>query len=227
MKYFRTMVCFANSRKTAGRCLAGKEWEDGKPGEWIRPVSTRPSHEISEEERRYQNGQSPQLLDIITVSFDSHQPVSHQYENHVIDSGYYWTKNGSLAWESVHEWLDNPVKLWGSGNCSYTGINNRLAVGQEDGASLYLIAVELLTLLVGRKAPEYPDSKRAVRGEFFYRGIKYRMDITDPEIERKYLGKPDGQYQIDHPVLCISLGDPYQGHFYKLIAGVLFKERFL
>jgi hypothetical protein len=28
------------------------------------------------------------------------------------------------------------------------------------------------------------------------------------------------------PVLCISLGDPYQGDFYKLIAAVLYKERF-
>ncbi len=80
--------------------------------------------------------------------------------------------------------------------------------------------------MVGRKASEYVDSKRAVRGKFIYRGVNYRMDITDPEIEREYLSKPDGQYQIMHPVLCISLGDPYQGYFYKLIAAVLYKERF-
>ncbi|MGH8643616.1 MAG: dual OB domain-containing protein [Gammaproteobacteria bacterium] len=45
-------------------------------------------------------------------------------------------------------------------------------------------------------------------------------------VERKYLNQADGQYDILHPVLCISLGDPYQGYFYKLIAAVLYSERF-
>jgi hypothetical protein len=112
------------------------------------------------------------------------------------------------------------------GNGSYAGLNNRLNIGQEDGISLYLVETDRLCLLVGRKAPDYADSKRAVRGEFVYRGVNYRMDVTDPEIEREYLGKPDGQYQIMCPVLCISLGDLYQGHFYKLIAAVFYKERF-
>lgn len=226
MKYVKTFVCFANSRKTAGRCLAGKEWKEGTPDEWVRPVSTRSSHEISEEERRYEDGHSPQVLDIVAVPCDTHQPVSHQRENHVIDPGYYWTKKGHLAWEDIQDWLDNPSSLWGIGKGSYAGINNRVSEGQEDGSSLYLIAVERLELLVGRKAPEYPDSKRAVRGGFVYRGVNYRMDVTDPEIEREYLGKPDGHYEIMRPVLCVSLGDPYQGHFYKLIAAVLYEERF-
>ena len=28
MKYGKTIVCFANSRKTSGRCIAGKEWHE-------------------------------------------------------------------------------------------------------------------------------------------------------------------------------------------------------
>jgi len=39
MKYTRTFVCFANSRKHSGRCVAGKEWLSGRPGEWVRVVS--------------------------------------------------------------------------------------------------------------------------------------------------------------------------------------------
>lgn len=226
MKYTKTIVCLANSRKTAGRCIAGKEWQDGKPGEWVRPVSDRTTHEVSEEERRYEDGHDPQLLDIIDVPCERHHPVSHQRENHVIDQNYYWAKQGRLTWQNIQGWLDNPATLWGAGEGSYAGLNNRVSIGQEDGTSLYLVAVERLRLLVGRKAPEYPDSKRAVRGEFMYHGATYRMDITDPVIERNYLIKADGQYDIQRPALCISLGDPYQGYFYKLIAAVLYPERF-
>lgn len=226
MNYVKTIVCFANSRKTAGRCIAGKEWQNGIPGKWIRPVSSRSTHEISEEERRDENGYNPQILDILRVPCDAHQPLPHQRENHVIDPGYYWVKHGHLSWSDIHGWLDYPENLWGLGQSSYAGLNNRIVVGQEDGTSLYLVSADRLRLLVGRKAPEYPDSKRAVRGEFVYRGATYRMDVTDPVVERNFLARDDGQYDISSPVLCVSLGDPYQGYFYKLIAAVLFSERF-
>lgn len=114
----------------------------------------------------------------------------------------------------------------GTGESSYAGLNNRVSIGQEDGSSLYLVPGDRIGLLVGRKAPEYPDSKLAVSGKFTYRRTTYRMDVTDPTIERMYLSQADGQYDIAKPVLCVSLGDPYQGYFYKLVAAVLYAERF-
>ncbi len=225
MNYGKTIVCFANSRKTSGRCIAGKEWQGGTAGEWVRPVSTRSTHEISEEERRYENGRDTQLLDIVLVPCESYRPLPHQRENHVIDPGYYWALQGTLAWKDIFGWLDHPDTLWGAGESSYAGLNNRVATGHEEGSSLYLILVERLRLLVGRKAPEYPDSKRAVRGEFSYQGLTYRMDVTDPAIEREYLGQVDGQYDIAKPVLCVSLGDWYKGYYYKLVAAILHAER--
>lgn len=224
MTYTKALVCFANSRKTSGRCVAGKEWANGTPGEWLRPVSSRPSHEVSLEERRYQNGSDPQLLDIVAVPCVGHQPLPHQVENHVLDGGYFWTRQGTLAWAEINNWLDNPASLWTTGQSSYAFQNNRVAEGYQGGTSLYLIAVDKLQIIVGAKSAEYP--KRIVRGEFAYRGASYRMAVTDPVVEQHYLGSNDGLHSILKPVICVSLGDPFQGYFYKLIAAVLYKERF-
>jgi hypothetical protein len=232
MSDLKTIVCFAKSRKTSGHCVAGKEWHELGAGKWVRPVSGRPSHEVSGEELRYKDGSDPQLLDIIKVPCTRHYPVSHQYENYVIDTNYYWSKEGRLAWGDIQAWVDHPPNLWGVGEGSYTSLNNRVAVGQEDGASLYLVDVERLQIIVGLKAPHY-SSKRSVQGEFAYRGSIYRLDVTDPIIERNYLAQADGHYEIMQAVLCVSLSDPHQAtgatqsYFYKLIAAVLYRKRFL
>lgn len=224
MNYARTIVCLANSRKTSGRCIAGKEWDSGNPGAWFRPISSRASHEISEEERRYQNGQDPKLLEIIAIPCSEAQPSPHQSENHVIDPGYYWEKMGSVEWDDLDSCLDNPASLWVNDESSYAYLNNRVDEGYDGGTSLYLVAVDTLEILVGPKSEQFP--KRIIRGQFKYRGIPYRMAITDPTIERDFLRGEDGNYTIQNPYLCISLGDPYNGYFYKLIAAVLFEDRF-
>jgi hypothetical protein len=63
----RTILCLANSRKLSGRCIAGREiTPDGYAG-WVRPISARVPAEVSEEERRYENGSDQRMLDIIAV----------------------------------------------------------------------------------------------------------------------------------------------------------------
>ena len=102
MSYTKTIVCLANSRKPpSGRCVAGREVASSGFGVWIRPVSARPTQEISEEERRYQNGTDPKVLDIITISMSGAQPQHHQQENHLVDDGYYWTKSGTVSWRDL------------------------------------------------------------------------------------------------------------------------------
>ena len=224
MPYTKTLVCLANSRKTSGRCVAGKEFVQGSPGAWIRPVSSRPTHEISIDERRYQDGRDPNLLHVISVQCLSQQSLPHQPENHLIDDGYYWSQQGTLNFANIDSWLDAPATLWDARHSGYEFTNNRVPDTVVTASSLYLIRVNSLDLIVGAKSAQFP--KRIVRGEFTYGLWPYRLAVTDPHVEAAYLAGPDGRYTLRSPVLCVSLGDPFQGYFYKLIAAVLYDERF-
>jgi hypothetical protein len=84
MGYVKRIVCLANSLKPpSGRCVAGIEVLGGNHyGGWIRPVSTRPTAEVSLDDYKYQNGHSPKLLDIIDIPLASAAPHNHQTENH-------------------------------------------------------------------------------------------------------------------------------------------------
>lgn len=207
-----------------GRCVAGKELINGRPAGWIRPVSSRPTHEISIDERRYQDGRDPDLLHVVSVQFLAAQALPHQPENHLIDDGRYWSQQGTLDFQNIDAWLDTPTSLWDAGYSGYAFTNNRVPDTVTSPASLYLIRVPKLTLVVGAKSPDYP--KRIVRGEFTHGRRPYVLAVTDPQVEVTHLARPDGRYTLDHPVLAVSLGDPFQGFFYKLIAAVLYDKRF-
>ncbi|PIV33349.1 MAG: hypothetical protein COS34_08130 [Lysobacterales bacterium CG02_land_8_20_14_3_00_62_12] len=225
MNHPKTMVCFANSRKTSGRSVVGKEWHEGVPGRWLRPVSARPGHELSEEDRRFADGRDPQVLDIVVVPCLKPQPLPHQGENQLIDPAHAWQHHGRLPWSALGAWLDTPATLWaGGGGSSYGFLNNRVAEGHQDGRSLYLIALDQMQVVVGPKSADV--SRRCLRGDFAYAGVSFQLAITDPVLERRFLAEADGHYPIDQPVLCVSLEDLFQGYYYKSIAAVLDAARF-
>jgi hypothetical protein len=45
--------------------------------------------------------------------------------------------------------------------------------------------------------------------------------VTDPGYERTYLARPDGSYEIGESFLTISLGEPYNDYYYKLVAAII------
>ena len=225
MSYSKTIVCLANSRKKSGRCIAGKEIFGDWIGGWVRPVSDRETREISEEEFRYQDGQYPKLLDLITIQMKHALPDTHQNENHLIDPQYYWQKTGSFTAASIPRLLETPTSLWAVNCHGYSGMNNRIPADHETGSSLYLIRPSCLKLRVGIKAPEFPDSKRAVRAIFRYNRVEYMCDVTDPYIERTYFQQSDGDYDMGSPYICMSLSEEYNGYCYKLVAAILTQDR--
>jgi hypothetical protein len=191
-------------------------------------VSARQSAEISEEERRYQNGASPKVLDIIDVPMIAPTPNLYQVENFVIDAERYWTKQGELTWPDLKPLLDRPASLWSIGDSTYHGSNDRmkLPIACKYNYSLVLMHPDALTVHVVTEGAEFSNPRRRVRAEFRYQGVLYGLIVTDPVAERAFLGKDDGEYPLTDTYLCISLGEAYtDGYCYKLVAAVISKDQ--
>ncbi len=224
-----TIVCLANSRKISGRCVAGKRKSDNS---WFRPISNRAGHEISELDRRYSDGKTAQLLDVIAIPCIGNRPNGHQSENILIDDRFYWQKKGSASWDDILGLVDQDVDLWANGFSAYYNRNNRVPEDliDEDGGSLRLIRLDQMVLHAGPKAPEFGDMKPIVRASFNYRGQEYKLDVTDPEYERTCLEQGAGEYLINSVVVCISLSEPHTNQngatfAYKLVASIITKQR--
>ncbi|MFL5347915.1 MAG: dual OB domain-containing protein [Hyalangium sp.] len=228
MTTYKTFVCFANSRKLAGRCVAGKEWRNKKPGQWLRPISDRQHEEISAYERRYQDGSDPELLDIIKIPLLDPRPRDHQVENHLIDSSQSWEKVGRLEWDALEKWVDSPKILWRNNSSSRAGCNDRviLAEAQACSGSLYLLKLDSMSIQVFAPGASFGDSKRRVQGKFYYNKILYELWITDPLVEKQYLAESDGEYEVGESYVTVSLGEMNKdGYCYKLVAGLVTPDR--
>ncbi len=227
MKYTKRIVCLANSRKMSGRCIAGKEVLDTGYGEWIRPISKRETAEISEEEMRFENGEIPEPLDIIEIPMIEYRPNEFQVENHVIDDQYYWEQHGHLSGSELPQLLDAVTDtLWINGHSSYNGINDRMSLQEARNNitnSLVLVQPERLSISVSTEGPEPGRAKRKVRAFFTLNGHQYRLTITDPKFEREHLKKSNGIYSVQHEnvYMCVSIGEPYEGYCYKLVAAII------
>lgn len=224
MAYVKRIVCLANSRKTGGTCVAGKEVQTNGYGGWIRPVSARPTAEVRTSESRYENNSSPKLLDIIDVPLLNPAPQHHQTENHVIDTAQRWAKIGELPWNALAHLRDQPATLWINSDCTNTGAFN--CISQAEAAtqhdSLALITPDNFVVEVGSSTWN-GKTKRTYRGKFDYNGIHYSLSVTDTVACNAFATKDEGDYPLNDVYLCVSLTEPYveDGRCHKLIAAIV------
>jgi hypothetical protein len=223
----RRIVCLANSRKTEGRCVAGKVYAEGKIGSWVRPISNRDGEELSEAERQISNGVEPALLDILEFAISAHKPSPHQPENFLINPQYKFKRVGSLNIDEIFKVADKPTNLWVMGYQSKTfGINDLVPPDRisEVKNSLYLINPHTFAIQVVKGF-----NKLEIRGLFTYLGAEYNLKITDPVVEENFIPKGVGEYKVEDVLLTISLAEklfmvssnPSSSGYYKLIAGVI------
>lgn len=225
----KKILCLANSKKESGRCIAGREVLGSGAGPWIRPVSSREHQEVSENERQYEDGSDPKILDVFNVPLIKHHPHACQTENWLLDEKLYWTKVGQIGWEELQPYVENPETLWINGSSTIHGENDEMDRAAADmlPRSLYLVRTAKVDLRVLAPGAAYGNPKRRVLGTFEHRGTTYAFWVTDPVIEREYKAKDDGDYKLGECCLCVSLGEPFSKkgveYRYKLIAAIIQK----
>ena len=213
-----TFVCLANSRKHSGRCLAGKAFHNGAYSKWIRPVTEHPSEELQANEHCLQTGQDAAILDLLEIKLLEPKGTLHQQENWLMDVTVPLKKMGSMTLEELSNLVDTPETLWGTGTSTKNGKNNFVPIAEitSHSSSLYLVDISNFKVEI-----RISFGKRDMRGVFSYGGHEYKLSITDLNFEQRFMDKPLGDYEIARTLLTISLGENYEGSFYKLIAGIM------
>jgi len=222
MTFHKQIVCLANSRKLGGRCVAGKELHgDEEICAWVRPVSKGETDELLFHNMRFENGELPKPLDIITVPLIKHNPRTYQTENYLIDDSQCWVKNGKLQSSNLSKLCDPVDLLWINGYHSSNGYNDRVPQVKAErilSSSLLFVKPDILSILV---KDEF--NKRKVRAKFSFKEKAYLLAVTDPVIENKYQRRNVGTYHFGEPIpyLCVSIGEPYDNYCYKLVATII------
>ena len=199
-----SVVILANSVKHGKNCVAGKDLSTKK---WIRFVADENGKELSKRQSTASNpyGSYPvKPLQKVEVGLDKHAPLINQPENYVID-GSQWQQKYNIDESDLYDFIDYPADLWGDGNkvrCTY------IESGQKKiEQSLYLVKVDNLKLFKNRY-----DKRRAI---FEYGGISYDLPVTDRNFDQIQEGGRNLQ-----GILCLSLGEPFDGYCYKIVAGI-------
>jgi len=221
--YTKDLVCLANSRKPpSGRCVAGRVYTNGVAGKWIRPVSDRSGLEISEEERRFNDGSQVAVLDVVRIEFTKPQPQRHQTENHVIDDGVYWSKVGECTFKDLVPLVETPPSLWLDGHSTFHGRNDQVPEGTPGlGDSLVLVRPDKVELAVVDESQYAGGTRRRLRAAFKVGNSDYDLIVTHPEVEQAYFAQGVGAYDVSGSILCVSLADFFNGNASKLVASVI------
>ena len=225
MPYVKRIVCLANSYKTGGTCIAGKEVLADGYGGWIRPVSERAGEELSWMEAEYKRGQRPKLLDVIDVPLlGPAAGRSHETENHRIDVGRKCVRVGQYPIAEVEQLDDEPQTLWTNRGHTFGGTFNCVSAADASAADRSLVLIRPEDSAVRVTADERDGWKRLTYWvRFAYKSVGYVLRLTDPVVIAKVERCEEGEYSLGDVHLCVSLTKIYSGdgRCHKLVAGVI------
>ncbi|MFC9652339.1 hypothetical protein [Streptomyces sp. NPDC056937] len=219
METTKQLICLANSRKHGGRCIAGIDLESST---WIRPISHRAGHEISELERQYVGGVEPRVLDVISMKLIRRHEYEFQRENWLIDSSVRWVRLGRMEWDDLRLFEQRPSRLWvNSGDDTVKGVNDRVSVARSNELvdSLKIIRVDSATIIVGR--PYETGRDLDVRVEFWHSESPYILKVTDCVYVDRFRARGVGRHEIGESFLTVSLGEEWKDYYYKLVAAII------
>jgi hypothetical protein len=215
------ILCLANSRKMGGRCVAGLTAN----GDWIRSVSNDADGTLYRQHYLMGNGAEASILDVVQLRTTHPRPVPHQHENWEI-SGETWSHRGRLAPDRavafLRQYAEAGPDLFGnrSDRVSYAYL-----VDHPAPASLALVESGDLEWHITSSI----SGKRQTRCRFTLQDATYDLSVTDPLWEARLRDLPHGLHACDRGgmpagaivFLTISLGEPFQGSCFKLVAGIV------
>lgn len=221
----KEIVVLAVSSKPPGRCVAGIEiLSGGFLGNWVRPINPKTQNGLDINILNNQNYREIKLLDIVSVILqEKNLSVPHQPENFtLIPKKSYETTffhSGYLDKSVLVDYIDDSIE-WPLGSHSSGKINNRVSSKNYRliDRSLYLVKCPVDIIIEVGNDKKNPD----ISGSFTVKSVPYKLSITDLEI-RKAFSKHEENSIIPIPmaIMCISLGEDFNGHAYKLIASLI------
>jgi hypothetical protein len=224
-----TFLCLANSRKLRGKCVAGIRLDELC---WFRPINAHDNGELYPSQYTLNDGTEASILDIIRVDVSEPRSEPNQPENWLLLDDFKWQLidriNPEKAYSFLKLFFETDEYLFGNpSDCLQYATIESLHLH----SSLCLIEPSGLRWEITKSR----KGKRQTRAQFTYNGINYDLVVTDPEWEAFFANLNQGAYVHDDLIFgddehtglryrilfTLSLGVPYNGNCYKLVAGVI------
>lgn len=229
------IICLANSKKYQGRCIAGLKTDVSG---WLRPVSTLDTGTLNRQDYTLDNGQEPQLFDVIRVHCSQPRPKCNQPENWVLERKQ-WEFVGTPSLQQLQEIVNLEVSRNSSSvllGSQYSHIPYHELEEIPALASLALIQPQNLRWRIVRNH----RAEKRFRATFVLNGIEYDLPITDLLWQAKLDAFEEDTYTCQEVIdklsltnfnpkkflLTISLSEPFipkgaeQLFCYKLVAAI-------
>ena len=223
---FCDFVLLANSRKHRGVCIAGKNHLDKS---WVRPVYDSSGGAVPT--KKTKNWKLLQHVSVPTLPSNCFRQ-RYQAENVLIDQNGQWCEQEKYHdYNNIKSLLDGPDSIWtfpgetDPNKVSMVTINRGIVSN-----SLYFLKINNMVFNYSwTYDQEAQHSKLHLKARFKYREVEYEFPVTDPCVEKAFVNKEKGLYHCSNLEIfaCVSLGEPYNGYCYKLVASIICGERCL
>lgn len=221
------IVCFANSRKWGGRCIAGLRTDGGG---WVRPVAPTERGELYPQHYLLEDRSEPRLLDVLAIRVRERRPEPHQPENWLIEEEP-WIRVRRLTSAELASLVNSNLH---DGSPLFGTSGDRVPMTRfEEEPANYSLALVVAEAVIWSVCSGFSGGLQA-RAQFEWGGITYDFAVTDPVLEAQLLPLGVGAHSSaaagfptgDRIFLTISLGEPLadgpaQGACFKLVAAAI------
>jgi len=216
-------ICLANSYKHSGRCVAGLRTDGGG---WIRPVPADGTGTLLPSHYQLAGSGEPKILDVIRLGLTKPAPRFFQPENHTMEQ---------RRWELIAR----PASISHLATLAAALHRGQDLFRTTDGSvpeeflkrSPVPSSLELVHPAEIRWQSVFHTGEMTLKGRVRFRlgNTWHDLPLTDPLYLTKLQRLKEGDHtQVEIGIasdrqilLTISLGEPYKGHCYKLVAAIV------